>query len=107
MNKIFLWCVPLGTGSGYVNGSTRGGDVVGYAMSDEGIGLASHLSSSPEWSKHDMGYQDCDWKHDVYSTYYPNGYELVWLEEDELDSNPEWVIAFELNKKMAEMEKDK
>lgn len=101
MNKIFVWCVALGTGSGYISGSSVGGDVMGYAMSDEGIGLASHLSSNSEWSKHDMGISS-SWKHNVYSKYYPNGYELVWLEENELDNNPEWVVAFELNKKMAE-----
>lgn len=45
-------------------------------VDDAGI-IASHASSTPEWSKHDMGIGS-DWKHDVYDELYPDGWELEW-----------------------------
>ena len=47
--KIFLFCYPSGM---------RGGDVIGYAIAETGEGLASHLSSSVEWSKHDLTFSE-------------------------------------------------
>lgn len=90
--KIYLWCVPLGTGSGIVHGSTPGGDVVGFAMSEDGEGLTSHYSSSVEFSKHDMGLVS-DWKHDVYKEKYPDGYELEWVDNPDLHEDFKKAIA--------------
>lgn len=88
--KIFLWCVPLGTGRGLVNGSTVGGDVAGYAITEDGRGLASHLSSSEWFSKHDMY-----WKHEAYAEACPDGYELEWV--DDVDGHPALLKALEIN----------
>ncbi len=93
---IYLWCSAMGTGSGNVNGSTVGGDVMGYAMAEDGEGLGSHLSSNSSFSKHDMGLTS-DWKHEAYDKHYPDGFELVWLDDPESDTG--WVRAFDLNKK--------
>lgn len=51
------------------------------AFSEDGFVLAGHTSSTPEWSKHDMGITS-DWKHERYKAYYPNGFELIWIEGD-------------------------
>ena len=97
--KIYLYCVALGTGSGNVRGSSFGGDVLGYALAENGYCLASHLSSSVEFSRHDMGYES-NWKHDLYDRYYPDGYELVWIDESDLDNHEGWKKAFELNREL-------
>ena len=95
--KIYLWCVALNSGSGQVSGSTPGGDVLGYAMAEDGTGLASHLSSNSNFSQHDMGLTS-DWKHDRYNKHYPDGFELVWLDEPKEDAG--WSAAYELNQQM-------
>lgn len=83
--KIYLTCFP---------GGFREGDVIGYALGEDGQGLASHLSSSVNFSKHDMGLTS-DWKHDHYKTCYPDGYELVWL--DDPDNDERWLEALKRN----------
>lgn len=88
MTKIFVWAVEA-------TGWQRG-DVIGFAMTEDGRGLASHLSSGTEWAKHDMGVTS-NWKHDHYSKHCPDGYELVWI--DDPGVSDEWKTAFELNKK--------
>jgi len=70
-------------------------DVIGYAVAEDGYALCSHLSSSVEFSKHDMGLTS-DWKHDIYKKHYPDGYNLVWL--DSFDNLPKEVL--EKNKKL-------
>lgn len=96
MGKIYLYCVALGTGSGRVSGSSVGGDVMGYALAEDGVCLASHLSSDKYFSMHDMGLHS-DWKHDKYREHYPDGFELEWVEESNLDSHKGWKEAFRLN----------
>jgi len=80
--KIFLYCVPLGTGSGFVQGSLVGGDVMGYSVAEDGTGIASHLSSNKEFSKHDMGLTS-NQKHEYYQKAFPDGYELEWVDDVE------------------------
>jgi len=87
--KIFLMCYPA-------QGFTPT-DVLGFAVAEDGTGLCSHLSSNEEWSKHDMGLTS-NWKHDIYNKHYPDGYELVWV--DDPDNSPEYQAAFVLNKKL-------
>jgi len=72
--------------------------VVGYALAEDGQGLVSHLSSSPEFSKHDMGFNS-DWHHDTYKTKYPDGFEVVWV--DDPDNDPDWIRATQLNSERA------
>lgn len=105
MSKIFITMERLGTGSGAVIGSTPGGDVVGYAMAEDGHVLCSHLSSSRGYLRHDMGLTS-DWKHKHYKDHYPDGYELVDLTDytsyEELLKVPEFAAAAELNKALAD-----
>lgn len=78
MRKIFC----------FINGSSPNWHEVA-ALSEDGYFLTSHISSSEMWAKHDIGITS-DWKHDVYKKHYPDGYELVWIENPreskELDS---------------------
>lgn len=90
--KIFLWCEPFNGG--------RPGDVIGWALAEDGEGLASHWSSSETFAKHDMGLTS-NWKHEGYAKHYPDGYELVWLDDPLKD--PAWVDAMRLNAEQAEV----
>lgn len=92
--KIYLTAYPLNSGSGRVQGSTPGGDVLGCAMAEDGHVLAEHLSSNVTFARHDMGLIS-DWKHDLYRQYAPDGFELEWV--DDRKSHPGWLAALELN----------
>jgi hypothetical protein len=50
------------------------------AIAEDGNVLAKHLSSNTHWAKHDIGITS-DWKHNYYKAHYPDGYELVWLDD--------------------------
>ena len=89
MPKIYLYCV---------HGGFRPIDVIGYALAEDGTGLGSHLSSDGDYSMHDMGLTS-SWKHDTYSEHYPEGYELEWIDECNLDNHSGWVKAFNINQK--------
>jgi len=82
--KIYLACFPDGSG-----------DFIGQALAEDGLALASHLSSSVDWAKHDMGFSS-DWKHDIYAELYPHGYELIWIDDPHTDER--WQAALAVNK---------
>lgn len=92
--KIYLYCAPEGL---------RPGDVLGFALAEDGHGLASHLSSSVEWSKRDMGLIS-DRKHDGYAKCYPDGFELEWVDDPYKHEGVQ--KALKLNKKLAKEQKD-
>ena len=83
---ILLTCFP---------GGIREGDVIGCALAEDGRGLASHLSSNVDFSKHDMGLTS-DWKHEHYAKVFPQGYELVWIDNPETDAR--WQAALVKNR---------
>jgi len=62
------------------NNHAWGRDYVAMAVSQDGYLLASHISSSESWARHDMGLGS-DWKHELYDIKYPNGYQLEWVED--------------------------
>lgn len=103
MNKIYLYCLATGRGSGSVHDSTVGGDVIGYALADDGECLAMHMSSNVSWSKHDMGLTS-DWKHENYKKNFPDGYELEWIDESELDNHAGFAEAFKLNQSRKQLQ---
>lgn len=90
--KIFVYCYP---------GGVREGDVIGYALAEDGHCLASHLSSNKNFSKHDMG-TTSDWKHDLYSKHYPDGFELEWVNDP--DNHDGVSEAYKLNQTLKENE---
>lgn len=89
--KIFVYCIPGGWSE----------DVIGYAIAEDGAGLASHISSGTEWSKYDMGISG-DRKHDKYKEHYPSGYELEWINAEDLASHDTFRAAYALNQAQAE-----
>jgi hypothetical protein len=50
------------------------------AITEDGHTLAGHQSTTIGWAKHDIGINS-DWQHDKYEEYYPNGYNLIWLDD--------------------------
>ena len=90
MNKIFIT---------WQSGGMRAGDVIGYALCEDGTNLASHLCSDEYYVPHDMGMGDSIWKHETYDKHYPDGYELVWVGEIEkaIKDIPEFAEAVKLN----------
>ncbi len=105
-SKIYLTCLATGQGSGTVQDSTIGGDVIGYALAEDGHCIGQHLSSNFMFSQHDMGLTS-DWKHDNYDKHYPEGYDLEWINEEDLDNHQGWLDAIKLNKELAAKEKVK
>lgn len=95
MTIIYLAAIPMHSGSGRVHGSTPGGDVMGYALAQDGHCLCSHFSSSIGFAKHDMGLTS-DWKHEHYKAHAPDGYTLIWIDDPETDAR--WIAAVALNK---------
>lgn len=67
--KIFCW-VNSGEGTDWQTV---------LALAEDGTHLASHVSSSEDWAKHDIGIST-DRKHERYQAHYPDGYELVWVD---------------------------
>lgn len=82
MSKIFIWCSP----AGILN------DVIGYALAEDGTDLAYHVSSNVSWCKHDMGITS-DWHHEEYKKHYPDGFELVWVENPANDERFKTAFA--------------
>lgn len=87
MKKIYVLGVFTGRSSyGIIRDAEPCGDVSGYAVDrlveEDGetrLGvIASHWSSGEHWCMHDMGITS-NWKHDIYESMYPDGYELIWL----------------------------
>lgn len=84
-----------------VRGSSPGGDVLGYAMAEDGTVLATHLSSSPAFAQHDLGLTS-DWQHESYRKHAPDGFELEWVHN--VATHEGWQAALALNKASAETE---
>ena len=69
------------------------------ALSEDGVFLAGHICSDPSFGPHDMGAVG-DWKHKTYRKYYPDGFEVVWVEVDD----PDMLAAHERHKAMTDEE---
>jgi hypothetical protein len=72
------------------------------ALAEDGEALAGHCSSNVGFARHDIGFTS-DWKHDEYSKHYPNGYELVWLDDNDR-KDAEFLQACENNSRLAPKE---
>jgi hypothetical protein len=90
--KIYMWAIEYAWGRGHL-------DYLAYSLAEDGQGLCSHLSSSIGWAKHDIGFTS-NTHHDLYDECYPDGYQLIWLDDPKKDEG--WKKAMELNKKQAE-----
>jgi len=68
--KIFVWC----------NSCSHEWHSAA-AMAEDGTSLAGHVCSSHGFIPHDMGIDEDGWKRDIYDRHYPDGYEVVWVED--------------------------
>lgn len=84
MVTVYLACFPFG----------ERGDVIAYALCEDGTGLGSHFSSNVVFAQHDIGLTS-DWHHDTYRENYPEGYQVMWV--DDPDHDPLWLTAMKLN----------
>lgn len=75
----------------FVN-SNQTGLLLVDALAENGAFLAQHASSSKDWAKHDIGINS-DWKHDLYRAHYPEGFQLVWV--DDPKTHPELQAAYQ------------
>jgi hypothetical protein len=81
----------------------REGDVIAYALAEDGTCLAQHLSSSAGFAHHDIG-MSSEWKHDIYRKHYPDGFHLVWIEPEDVAAHKGWQEAMKRNQEMAAKE---
>ena len=51
------------------------------ALAEDGTALAGHLCSDHGFASHDMGIHENGWKRDLYEAHYPDGFEVVWVED--------------------------
>ena len=75
-------------------------EVYAFALAEDGTGLGGHLCSDPSWVSHDMGISS-DWHHTDYDEHYPNGYTLVFLKPEELDTHENFQKAYKINQAKA------
>lgn len=90
--KIFIYAIPQGK-----DPTTKEELYLGYALCEDGAPLASHLSASIKWVKHDMGLTSL-LKHDIYREHCQNNYELEWVEFENLEKHEGFMRAWELNR---------
>ena len=65
---------------GFFNSMNEFGDAEGIAIDETGEVLATHVSSSESWSRHDLGMNgECTWKHDIYDKAHPSGWECEFV----------------------------
>lgn len=71
----------------FIGSTYPSGDVIVHALDENGIYAGNHLSSCEAWAQHDIGFTSPKAAERRYAENYPNGYEVVWLTEPELDTN--------------------
>jgi hypothetical protein len=88
MSKPKIYC--------FINGGTNYFMNV-VALAEDGNTLAGHASSNEYYAQHDIGITS-DWKHENYLKHYPEGFELVWLDDPEksLREDKAFINAIEL-----------
>lgn len=74
MGKIYVFCNNRGC-----DGRGDWHEMAAYA--EDGTYLAGHLCSHHGWAAHDMGIHPDGWKRDLYAAHYPDGFEVVWVQE--------------------------
>jgi len=64
------------------------------AIGENGRIVGNHVCSNEGWAKHDLGVTS-DSKHDNYNEAYPNGWELIWVDDPKNHSGLQ--AAYKLN----------
>lgn len=84
MNKIYAW----------INSEPLNNCIQVQAITDDGCWIASHISSDEAWAKHDIGITSAR-KHEVYNKYFPNGWEIEWIDHEYIFTHPGLLAALD------------
>lgn len=76
-----------------------GGEGIGVAIAEDGMLLVSHYSSNATYAAHDLG-ATSDWHHDTYKAYYPDGFEVEFIKDKDVESHPGLQAALVSAEKM-------
>lgn len=71
------------------------------ALAEDGEFVAGHISSSVYWAQNDIGITSTR-KHELYQKQYPQGYELVWI--DDIEKDARWKEAYAKNQAIPDEE---
>lgn len=63
------------------------------ALTEDGCFVAGHVCSHHLFAYNDMGVNPDGWKHEIYRKHYPDGYEVVFV-EDAKNPGPEFNEAY-------------
>lgn len=86
----------------FINGRYGSGDLYVAALDERGNPAGGHLSSSKAWAQHDIGFTSPERAQKRYGESYPEGFELIWLEEEELETHEGFKAAYALNQAIEE-----
>lgn len=88
---------------GFNNGG-RPGWYYAQLISEDGMGLGSHVCSDECYMEFDLGILEGSRsdRHVIFSEYYPEGYKMEFVKSDDINSHQKLQCAFELNKKLKE-----
>lgn len=77
---------------GFLTGRFRHtGDVSSAAITQEGELVAQHVSSNEWWAKEDVGRRRAA----QYDEKFPEGWEFEWVEENQVETNKEFLEALD------------
>lgn len=85
-----------------------GGDGIAYAMAEDGTVLGSHWCSNETFVPMDLGVTDerpatHAKRHSIYSTHYPDGYEMEFVRAADVAAHEGLGAAWELNQERARL----
>lgn len=84
-----------------VAGKYGSGDLQVVALAEDGEFVAGHMSSSVAWAKNDIGITSTR-KHEHYQKEYPQGFELIWI--DDIENDDRWKEAYAKNQAIRDEE---
>ncbi len=76
------------------------------ALAEDGAGISGHVCSSHGFAGYDMGFNS-EQKHERYDEHYPDGWELIWVEDFKasMAGDSRFAAAIEANRARADLEK--
>jgi hypothetical protein len=88
---------------GFNNGGTHGW-LYAQLISEDGMGLGSHICSHQGHMVHDLGIAEGSRpdRHKTFKEHYPDGYRMDFVSYSDVQNHKGLEKAFELNKKLAE-----
>lgn len=64
------------------------------AIAEDGVCLAGHICSHHGYAAYDMGIVENGRKRDLYAAHYPDGFEVVWVPPDAVETHAGLQAAF-------------